>query len=348
LLKSSGIARHAATALHNFAGHFPSMIDYQPLYRRLTAAGAARWAEMLPGQLQRAFDVAVHGDLQRWLQILAQLPEAAPSRRDLTQYRVTIGAAQDMAQEAREELQTLLKALHPWRKGPYELFGVHVDSEWRSDWKWRRLQQHIAPLRNRLVLDVGAGNGYYGWRMLGAGAEMVVGIDPTLFSVVQFQAVRKLHGPAPLYVLPLGIEDVPYGLRAFDTVFSMGVLYHRRSPLDHLLELRDSLVPRGELVLETLVIDGKLGEILVPEGRYAKMRNVWFIPSCATLVSWLGRCGFKHIRLADVGKTTVEEQRSTEWMRFQSLADFLAPGNPQLTVESLPAPTRALFIAEAP
>lgn len=324
------------------------MIDYQPLYRRLTAAGAARWAESLPGQLQQAFDTSVHGDLPRWLQTLEELPETAPSRRDLTQDRVTIGAAQDLTPPCREHLQMLLKSLHPWRKGPYDLFGIPIDSEWRSDWKWRRLEQHITPLRKRLVLDVGASNGYHGWRMLGAGAEMVVGIDPTLLSVMQFHAIRTLYGAAPLYVLPLGIEDVPYGLRAFDTVFSMGVLYHRRSPLDHLLELRDCLVPRGELVLETLVIDGRLGEVLVPEGRYAKMRNVWFIPSCASLLSWLKRCGFKNIRLADMSRTTIAEQRSTEWMQFQSLQDFLDPNNPQLTVEGLPAPVRALIIAEAP
>jgi tRNA (mo5U34)-methyltransferase len=348
LLKSNGITHHAATALQNFAGHFSRMIDYQPLYQRLTAAGATRWAELLPDQLQQAFDVSMHGDLPRWLQTLEQLPEAVAPRRDLTQDRVTIGAAHDLTPESRDRLQTLLKSLHPWRKGPYELFGIHIDSEWRSDWKWRRLQPHIAPLRKRLVLDVGCGNGYYGWKMLGAGAETVVGIDPTLLSVMQFQAVLKLYGPAPLYVLPLGIEDVPYGLRAFDTVFSLGVLYHRRSPLDHLLELRDCLAPRGELVLETLVIDGKQSEALVPEDRYAKMRNVWFIPSCETLLSWLKRCGFKNIRLADVNKTTVEEQRSTEWMQFQSLADFLDPERPGLTVEGLPAPSRALVIAESP
>lgn len=324
------------------------MIDYQPLYQRLTAAGASRWAELLPKQLQRAFDTSAHGDLPRWLQTIAQLPKVPPSHCDLTQDRVTIRAAQDIHQDTREHLQMLLKSLCPWRKGPYEVVGIHIDSEWRSDWKWRRLQTHIAPLRNRLVLDVGCGNGYYGWRMLGAGAEIVVGIDPTLLSVMQFHAIRKLYGPVPLYVLPLGIEDVPYGLRAFDTVFSMGVLYHRRSPLDHLLELRDCLVPHGELVLETLVIDGKLGETLVPEDRYAKMRNVWFIPSCATLSSWLKRCGFRNIRLVDVTKTSIAEQRSTEWMQFHSLADFLDPNDPELTVEGLPAPTRALFIAEAP
>ena len=183
------------------------------------------------------------------------------------------------------------------------------------------------------------------WRMLGAGAKTVVGIDPTLLSVMQFQAVRQLYGEAPVYVLPLGIENVPYGMRAFDTVFSMGVLYHRRSPIDHLMELRDCLRQGGELVLETLVIRGRQGEVLVPEGRYAKMRNVWFIPSCETLISWMKRCGFKDVRLIDITKTSIEEQRCTDWMRFQSLRNFLDPDNIELTIEGLPAPIRAIIVA---
>jgi len=271
----------------------------------------------------------------------------APLQRHLDADAVQIGCSDDLTDQAQKQLEQQLMALHPWRKGPYDLFGIQIDTEWRSDWKWARLKNYIAPLQHRLVLDVGCGNGYHCWRMLGAGAKMVVGIDPTLLSVMQFKAVKKLHGAAPVYVLPLGIEDMPYGLKVFDTVFSMGVLYHRRSPIDHLLELRDCLQPGGELVLETLVIDGGLGEVLLPEDRYAKMRNVWFLPSCDTLISWLKRCGFKNIRLLDVSTTTVEEQRSTDWMRFHSLKDFLDPENPQLTCEGLPAPKRAIIVANS-
>jgi tRNA (mo5U34)-methyltransferase len=125
------------------------------------------------------------------------------------------------------------------------------------------------------------------------------------------------------------------------------VLYHRRSPLDHLLDLKGCLRPGGELVLETLVIEGGAGQVLVPEDRYARMRNVWFIPSCPTLAGWLKRCGYRNVRLIDVAKTTPEEQRSTDWMRFQSLPDFLDPDHPELTVEGLPAPRRAIFLAES-
>jgi tRNA (mo5U34)-methyltransferase len=323
------------------------MIDYRNLYAALLAAKADAWVELLPMQLANAFDPVIHGDLQRWQAQIESVPELAASLCKLDGGAVQIGCPDDLPDPAKERLKSSLMALHPWRKGPYDVFGINIDCEWRSDWKWDRLKNHIAPLKHRLVLDVGCGNGYHCWRMLGADAKMVIGIDPMLLNVLQFQMIRKLYGEAPVFVLPLGIEQVPGGLKAFDTVFSMGVLYHRCSPLDHLLELKDCLKPGGELVLETLIIDGGLGDVLVPEDRYARMRNVWFLPSCDTLTSWMKRCGFKNIRLVDVTATSIEEQRSTEWMRFHSLRDFLDPDNPHLTCEGLPAPKRAIIIANS-
>ncbi|MDD5462787.1 MAG: tRNA 5-methoxyuridine(34)/uridine 5-oxyacetic acid(34) synthase CmoB [Methylococcales bacterium] len=320
-------------------------MDYQGLYNTLVDAKAEPWARLLPGQLAEAFDPARHGNLAQWQTVIESLPKINTTHCLLDADTVQIGQSNDLSETDRIALEHQLKILHPWRKGPYNLFGIEIDTEWRSDWKWNRLKNHISPLNHRLVLDVGCGNGYHCWRMLGAGAKLVVGIDPLLLNVMQFQAIRKLHGEAPVYVLPLGIEELPYGLKIFDTVFSMGVLHHRRSPIDHLLELKDCLQHGGELVLETLVINGGLGEALVPEGHYAKMRNVWFLPSCETLMSWLKRCGFNNIRLIDVNITSIEEQRSTEWMQFHSLKDFLDAKDSKLTCEGLPAPKRAIIIA---
>jgi len=321
-------------------------MGYQSLFRTLENLGAANWLAMLPAQISRAFADESHGDLARWRQALQELPDLSASSSDLLN-AVSIGADADVSAFQQHCLANGLKQLHPWRKGPYQLFGIDIDAEWRSDWKWDRLKNHISPLKNRLVLDVGCGNGYHCWRMVGAGAKLVVGIDPTLLSVMQFHAIHKYQPDAAVHVLPLGIEDIPQGMRLFDTVFSMGVFYHRRSPIDHLLELKGCLRAGGELILETLVIEGAADKVLVPGERYARMRNVWFLPSCDALLLWMNRCGFKNVRLVNVSKTRVEEQRSTEWMRFHSLQDFLDPQNPDLTCEGLPAPVRAVFIANA-
>lgn len=324
------------------------MIDYRPLYELLAGGPLAGWEKVLPEQVEDRFSSARHGESLKWFDILGQFPDLRAASLVLDDDVVSLTSEQPLTADARGKIESLLKRLHPWRKGPFNLFGIHIDSEWRSGMKWRRLHHHLQPLKHRLVLDVGSGNGYYCWRILGAGAKLVVGIDPTLLSVIQFYAIRHFAGDYPAHVLPLGIEAMPQQLQAFDTVFSMGMLYHRRSPLDHLYELRDCLRPGGELVLETLVIEGDSGQTLVPQNRYAKMRNVWFIPSCETLTSWLRRCGFQNIRIIDVTTTTTIEQRTTKWMRFQSLADFLDPTNPNLTCEGLPAPRRAIFLANCP
>jgi len=306
------------------------------------------WLETQAGLLAGRFAADAHGDLARWQELLRRLPAIEPSHLGFDRSVLEIGGAADCDCATRNFLENLLRELHPWRKGPYRVHGIFIDTEWRSDLKWDRLAGHIEPLRGRLVLDVGCGNGYHCWRMLGDGARLVLGIDPTWLSVVQFCAIKRYTGPQPVYLLPLGIEDLPPDLRAFDTVFSMGVFHHRRSPLDHLLELRGLLRRGGQLVLETLVVEGAEHQVLVPADRYARMRNVWFLPSPPTLLAWLRRCGLRDPRLTDVSATTVEEQRSTDWMRFQSLADFLDSADPQRTCEGYPAPRRAIFLAEAP
>lgn len=321
------------------------MSEYAALYEVLASLGAEGWVELLKKQLEDAFDVRAHGDLPRWQQAIEALPVIRPGSIDILD-SVRIGDASDIHEVDRQCLVAGLQQLHPWRKGPYHLFGIDIDTEWRSDWKWDRLKSHITPLHNRLVLDIGCGNGYHCWRMLGAGARLAIGIDPTILSVMQFQAIRRLYAEkAAIHILPLGVEHIPAGLRLFDTVFSMGVLYHRRSPIDHLMELKGCLRPGGELVLETLVVEGGINAVLVPEQRYAQMRNVWFLPSCEALMLWMRRCGFKNIKLCDVTKTSNQEQRSTEWMRFNSLADFLDPENDAFTCEGLPAPLRAIIAA---
>lgn len=322
-----------------------SLPNYAPLLAALESIPALRpWGRQLPAQLEAGLSIARWGDLPAWRAALDRLPALRPSRIDLRD-AVHIGSTADATDAERAQLRTALMDLHPWRKGPFDVFGVPIDSEWRSDWKWQRVAPHLDDLSGRLVLDVGCGNGYYALRMIGAGAARVIGIDPSARFVMQFEALRRYIGALAADVLPLGIEQLPRELAAFDTVFSMGVLYHRRSPFDHLRELRELLRPGGQLVLETLVIEGGPGTVLVPEGRYAKMANVWFLPTPDTLVSWLRKAGFTDPRVVDHTPTTAAEQRRTEWMRFESLTDFLDPRDPSQTIEGHPAPLRAILVA---
>lgn len=319
-----------------------SLFDYSALLAAIADTPLAPLAASVPRDL--AGDV-VHGDFPKWLAALRALPPIAPGLTDLLT-AVKVGETSQLTDAMRAELQQTLMQLHPWRKGPFDLFGLHIDTEWRSDWKWDRLVDHISPLQDRRVLDVGCGNGYHCWRMAGAGAKLVVGVEPMLLYVLQYWALRHFLPEPEVYVIPSTLEQMPEQLPGFDTVFSMGVLYHRRSPFEHLDLLKKKLRKGGELVLETLVIEGEEGLSLVPRDRYCRMNNVWFLPSPPTLVSWLQRCGFRDVKVVDVGPTTLDEQRPTPWMTFESLIHALDPAEPTLTVEGHPAPVRAILTAQ--
>ncbi|AMG58923.1 tRNA 5-methoxyuridine(34)/uridine 5-oxyacetic acid(34) synthase CmoB [Pantoea vagans] len=322
------------------------MIDFGRFYQQIAVGPLAKWLEVLPAQISEWQRENLHGHFRDWYKSLEYLPLLEPQKLDLL-HNVTADR-DDISDRHRQGIEKLLRNLMPWRKGPYFLYGTHINTEWRSDWKWERVLPHISPLAGRTVLDVGCGSGYHMWRMIGAGAHLVVGIDPMQLFLVQFEAVRKLlNDDRRAHMLPLGIEQLP-ALQAFDTLFSMGVLYHRRSPLDHLLQLKNQLVSGGELVLETLVIEGDVNQVLVPGERYAQMRNVFFIPSAEALKSWLEKSGFVDVRIVDFALTTTEEQRRTDWMTSESLAEFLDPDDPSKTVEGYPAPLRAVLVATKP
>ena len=319
------------------------MPDYQQLLQWLRATpGFEAWAVALPGQIAQGLSAERWGDLAGWQQAIAQLPDIVPSSVDFAA-AVRIGAAEDCDTATRDHLRHTLMGLHPWRKGPWQLFGLPIDTEWRSDWKWQRLAPHLPPLAGQHILDVGCGNGYHCMRLLGAGAARVIGIDPSAKFVYQFEAFKKYCPDIAVDVLPLGIEHVPPALHCFDIVLSMGVIYHRRDPLEHLRELAGCLKPGGLMVLETLVVEGR--ESLIPAGRYAKMRNVWCVPCPGQVLQWMNELGLHNPRLVDITPTSRDEQRSTAWMHFESLQDFLDPGNRDLTVEGYPAPKRAIFLA---
>lgn len=324
--------------------------DYSIMYQQMIGTPVAPWVQALPALLKKPFERS-HGDWEKWQSIYQQLPNYTPSTINLDASAITAGTPDDITEVQRQQLETLLKQYHPWRKGPYELFGIAIDTEWRSDWKWERVKNKMSPLKDRCVLDVGCGNGYHMWRMRAAGAKLVVGADPSLFFLTQFHSIKRYIGSEPVHLLPLKSEDLPRfpsQHKGFDTVFSMGVFYHRRSPIDHLLELKQCLRSGGELVLETLIVDGDENTVLIPKDRYAQMRNVWFLPSTAALELMLRRVGFVNVRTVDVCRTTTEEQRSTKWMTWDSLPNFLDPHDPALSIEGYQAPTRAVVVANVP
>ena len=319
------------------------MISFNKFYQKIAGNRLSHWLDSLPAQLSQWQEHHLHGEFAQWQKTIAALPKTSPSSVDIST-TVRAGERDDINDGEYKRLENLLKKFKPWRKGPYHIHGLHIDTEWRSDFKWDRLAPHISDLSNRYVLDIGCGSGYHLWRMRGAGAKFVVGIDPTQLFLTQFQAVQHFVQDDNVNLLPLGVEQLPE-LNAFDTVFAMGVLYHRRSPIDFIYQLKSQLAVGGELVLETLVVDGDENTVLVPGERYAKMRNVWFLPSCDAMCAWLERCGFKNIRVVNTDVTALDEQRKTQWIDTESLQDFLDPNDHSKTIEGYPAPKRAIFIA---
>jgi tRNA (mo5U34)-methyltransferase len=282
--------------------------------------------------------------------LLERLPSAAdfdhPLFVDLDSDHITIGTRTDVTDEQFSRLEDAIRGLHPWRKGPFRLFGFEIDAEWRSNLKWDRIKPALGDLRGRKILDVGCGNGYYMFRAAAHNPALVLGLDPSVAFFYAFELIQRFLHREYLQYERLGHEHLPLFDQAFDIAICMGIVYHHRSPLDILRNLREAIRVGGFAIIESQTLPGDGSLALFPEDRYAKARNVYFVPTRDCLINWIKRAGFKNVELVAHTRVTSDEQRQTPLMTYESLSDFLDPENRNLTVEGYPAPYRTVVRAE--
>ena len=241
------------------------------------------------------------------------------------------------------KIEEIAKSMLPWRKGPFKIDSLFIDTEWQSFIKYSIIEPHFN-LKDKIVGDIGCNNGYYMFRMLLQKPKKLVGFDPAPLYFMQFEFINKFIKSDIKYEL-LGIEHVEFYEYKFDTLFCLGVLYHRSDPIGSLKSLFKALNSGGELILDTFMIDGEDDICLTPKDRYSKIPNIYFVPTINALKNWCYRAGFKEVEVLAIKKTELNEQRKTDWINSQSLNDFLDPQNPDLTVEGYPAPKRVYIKA---
>lgn len=257
---------------------------------------------------------------------------------------ITLMPDTPLSPKEREILTRSAMELKPWRKGPFFIDTLHIDTEWQSFMKFNLIAPHLN-LTGKEVLDMGCNNGYYLFEMLRFAPRALYGFDPSAIYKAQFDFIQSL-AKAPIHFYPLGVEDLrdfstAYGQK-FDCIVCLGVLYHRSDPIATLKSLSFGLKKGGELFLDCLLIESSQEICLCPKKSYAKMSNVYFIPSIEALKGWCERAGFGGFEVLGVQETTTQEQRKTHWIDTLSLEDFLDSAN-GLTIEGYPLPLRGYF-----
>jgi tRNA (mo5U34)-methyltransferase len=249
----------------------------------------------------------------------------------------------ELSKIEKDHIDSVARMMKPWRKGPFKIFDTLIESEWNSNLKYNLLKPHFN-LKDKVVADVGCNNGYYMFRFLEQNPKEIIGFDPSAICKIQFDFINHFIKSDIVYEL-LGIEHIEFYPKKFDTIFCLGVLYHRSDPIGALKSLKRSLNKNGELFLDTFIIDGEDDIALTPKDRYSKIPNIYFIPTVSALKNWCLRAGFKDVQLLEIKTTTTDEQRKTDWIKGDSLESFLDKSDQNYTVEGYPAPKRAYIKA---
>jgi tRNA (mo5U34)-methyltransferase len=301
--------------------------------------------EILYKTLKNRLEYFDNPNIDRFYSAFSNRINIKPSEIDCKADWIRIGKSSDLSPEETDKLLCTLKGLKPWRKGPFNFFDIKLDAEWRSDYKWNRIKEYLPDLTNKTILDVGCSSGYYMFRMLEYNPKLILGIDPSDLFFFQFQLLQNYIQAPNVFYSPIRMADILPAKNYFDVVFCMGILYHQKHPINALKELKNVLKKQGTLVLETIVIPGNNAVALSPWPTYAKMNNVFFLPTAACLKNWLLRAGFHNICIISKNRTKSEEQRKTEWIETESLSDFLDKNNQNKTIEGYPAPIRLSLLA---
>lgn len=276
----------------------------------------------------------------RYRQPFLQLSEYRAKHVDCSSDTVIIGKREEVCDYERQQITEKLKAFMPWRKGPFSVFGVDIDAEWRSERKWQRLLPELPDLKNKVIADIGCNNGYYMFRMADSQPRLVLGFEPSVQHYYCFKALNAMAGIQEIDIDLLGVEHLSLFENCFDVVFLMGIIYHRPSPIDTLRDILSALKPNGTLIVESQAIPGEAPFALFPDETYAKVPGTYFVPTGNCLCNWMKKAGFVDINLFCSHPMSSAEQRQTDWMTFESYNDFIDPAIRHLTVEGYPAPYR--------
>ena len=276
----------------------------------------------------------------RYRSPFTSLSKYEASHLDFTGDKVIIGHPDEINDTEREQIRNNLREFMPWRKGPFSVFGIDIDAEWRSERKWSRVQPHLPDLKNKIIADIGCNNGYYMFRMIPEQPRLVLGFEPSVQHYYCFNSLNGIAGCNQLDIDLLGVEHLCFFENTFDVIFLMGIIYHRPSPIDTLRDILTALKPGGTCIVESQAIPGEDSMALFPDNTYAKVPGTYFVPTANCLSNWMRKAGFTGVDCFDAHPMSSEEQRKTEWMVFESYSDFVTSENPKLTVEGYPAPWR--------
>lgn len=274
----------------------------------------------------------------RAFELTAELPKGQLDWED----PFVVVKGETLSAKQRQNLEEAAQIFIPWRKGPFRLFSLEIDAEWRSDLKWNRFATPDL-FQDKNVLDIGCNNGYYMFRAAQFSPRWVLGIDPMHRLKFLYEWLASFVPPLPMDMEMLGVQELPLLPPVFDTILLMGIVYHHRDPVGILKNCKALLRPGGTIIVESLGIPGDEPVALFPRDRYTNMRNVYFIPTVTTLQNWLHRAGFSKIKTLYNAPLDFSEQRRTQWAPVESLKEFTSASDPSLTIEGYPSQHRMII-----
>ena len=107
------------------------MIEFSNFYQLIAKNHLSHWLETLPAQIAAWQRDQQHGLLKQWSNAVEFLPELTPHRLDLL-HSVTAESEEPLPPGQINRIETLMRNLMPWRKGPFSPRHQVADQPYRN------------------------------------------------------------------------------------------------------------------------------------------------------------------------------------------------------------------------
>ena len=258
---------------------------------------------------------------------------------------IKLNSVNTFTELAQAKINKIIEQLTPWRLGDYLIFNNLIKSEWNCDFRWKLIDKYIPFLNNKKVADIGANNGYFSFRLLEFNPSQLLCFEPNDLYNLQLYFIASLLKNNSIKIIKNGVENLINYDSSFDFILFMGVLYHRENPIETLKNIYFALKANGVAIVESICIEGDSDLVLFPYKSYAKMKNIWYIPSESVLKYWCEIAGFRYIQKIFNYYVTEDHQKKSEHSPNESLSDFLSEDGLK-TVEGYPPPYKVGYLCK--